>query len=217
MKIIRQGWWWMDGYEPNGEAMLRLIESAGRLCYKSEDKITPDSHKEFVKKAIGIGHHSIIEHAVIPIRIVTDRGVTHEIVRHRLASYSQESTRYCNYGSGKFGKEITVILPVQFYNLPENEPTDSLTPYGFWYRGCKYIEGTYLGMLERGSTPQEARAILPNSLKTEIVMTCNVREWRHFFTLRCSPKAHPQMRELAISMLNEFKKKIPIIFDDIVF
>jgi thymidylate synthase (FAD) len=216
VKIIKQSWEWMPGFEPNGEAILRLIESAGRLCYKSEDRITDSSHKEFVKRAISIGHHSIIEHATIPVRIITDRGVTHEIVRHRIASYSQESTRYCNYSNEKFGKEITVILPVWF----ENEHTMAIELYQHqyeeWKSGCEKAEKSYFNLLDMKQTPQEARAVLPNSLKTEIIMTCNVREWRHFFTLRASPKAHPQMRKLATSMLLGFSKAVPVIFDDIV-
>jgi len=222
MKIIRQYWEFMPGFEPNGEAMLRLIESAGRLCYKSEDRITDTSHREFVKKAIDIGHHSIIEHAVIPVRMITDRGVTHEIVRHRIASYSQESTRYCNYGSGKFGKEITVILPTQFYGIDHEYTMTTDRPisdlecqYVQWYSSMFESETRYLGMLDRKATPQEARAVLPNSLKTEIIMTANVREWRHFFTLRASPKAHPQMQELAWQMLKGFQEKVPVIFDGI--
>ena len=220
MQIIKQGWEWM--VEPDGEQMLRLIEQAGRLCYKSEDKITDTSHEEFVRRAIDIGHHSIIEHANCSVRMITDRGVTHEIVRHRIASYSQESTRYCNYGTEKFGGGITVILPVEFYDtfdIMYGESSVGVSGYDArfndWNTAMVYSEKAYLDMLAHGCSPQLARSVLPNSLKTEIIMTANVREWRHFFTLRCSKKAHPQMRDLACSMLLGFSRRIPIIFDDI--
>lgn len=224
MKIIKQYWEWLTGNEPDGEKMLRLIEQAGRVCYKSEERITGTSHYEFVKKAIAMGHLSIIEHANISVRIITDRGVTHEIVRHRLASYSQESTRYCNYSQGKFGGEITVILPVWFYNIVEkfplgpdasNDDFRDMDKQSGWEVACKEAEYNYLAALGKEQSAQEARAVLPNSLKTEIIMTCNVREWRHFFTLRCSTKAHPQMQEIARSMLRGFREKVPVIFDDI--
>lgn len=226
MKIIKQYWAWLEGNTPDGEKMLRLIEQAGRVCYKSEDKITETSHYDFVKKAIVMGHHSIIEHANVSVRIITDRGVTHEIVRHRLASYSQESTRYCNYSQGKFGGELTVILPVWFYgigDIEQKEHTVLLTDeelqtknsYQIWEQSMSQSEKKYIDLLSCKQSAQQARAVLPNSLKTEIIMTCNVREWRHFFTLRCSNKAHPQMQEIAKSMLAGFREKIPVIFDDI--
>jgi len=209
MKIIKQ--YWEFEHKIDGDEILKRIEKAGRTCYKSEDKITTDSAKKFVSGIIKSGHHSVIEHYNISARIITDRGVTHEIVRHRLVSYSQESTRYCNYSQDKFGNEITVILPVWFYDVIDNE--QSLA----WREGCKYCEKTYFILLALGQTPQQARSILPNSLKTEIVMTCNLREWRHFFSLRTSKAAHPQMRELAISMLEGFREKIPVVFDDILY
>ena len=191
----------------DGLAMLKRIEAAGRTCYKSEDKTTDDSCKEFIVKILKSGHHSVIEHESVSVRIICDRGVTHEIVRHRLASYSQESTRYCNYGKGKYGNEITVIKP-SFWE-------EDTVGYRMWLDAMRYVESIYLGLVERGASAQEARSVLPNSLKTEIVMTCNVREWRHFFKLRAAPAAHPQMREIAIPMLAEFKSLIPVIFDDI--
>lgn len=230
MQVIRQSWQFTR--EPNGEDILRQIEEAGRTCYKSEDKMTPESARAFVKKALDMGHHSVIEHANIGVRIVTDRGVTHEIVRHRIASYSQESTRYCNYAKGQFGGEITVILPVWFYDVVgEQSPVDANISLSYkqsaeylagreaqylkWFHSMECSEGYYLSLLEAGQTAQEARSVLPNSLKTEIVMTCNVREWRHFFNLRAGKAAHPQMRELALDMLTGFKKAVPVIFDDL--
>lgn len=231
MKIVKQDWDFLRPFE--APFLLSKIEQAGRLCYKSEDKITEVSAKEFVKKAINIGHHSIIEHGAISVKIITDRGVTHELVRHRLASYSQESTRYCNYSKDKFGNQVTFIVPVRFVKLHRElgrclEPADIHSPaflekygglwkrYINWYTGLTEAEHRYISALNLGESPQEARDLLPNSLKTEIVMTANPREWRHVFTLRTSPKAHPQIRALMIDMLAEFKCQFPILFDDIL-
>lgn len=196
----------------DGEKILKNIERWGRRCYKSEEKITIDSASAFVKKwVIGAGHETMIEHEKVTVSIICDRGVTHEIVRHRLASYSQESTRYCNYGSNKFGGEITVIEPC-FWNSPSEADK---AKWAIWGVAMRAVEEAYLKLTKLGATAQEARSVLPNSLKTEIVMTMNLREWRHFFRLRCSPKAHPQMREITIPLLEEFRKLIPVVFDDI--
>ncbi len=199
MKIIEQSWEFLN--KPDAEQALRLIEAAGRVCYKTEGKMGPGTAPDFIRKRIATGHHSVIEHVSITVRIITDRGVTHEIVRHRLASYSQESTRYCNYGEHKMG--IKFILPVDF----ELDDEDLAM--------LRMIENHYNRCLEKGRTPQQARYFLPNGLKTEIIMTCNVREWRHFFTLRPAPAAHAQMRALASSMLAGFKEAIPVLFEDL--
>ena len=192
----------------DGDYILKQIELAGRTAYKSEDKITPDSAKDFVKMIRGRGHLSVFEHQFVTVRVICDRGVSHEIVRHRLAAYTQESTRYCNYTKGKFGRELTVIEPC-FWTLDDEK-------YQVWKRTIEQIEAGYNKLIELGATPQEARTVLPNSLKTEIVMTMNLREWRHFFTLRTSKAAHPQMREVAIPLLKEFQKLIPVVFDDLI-
>src|SRR3989338_10861622 len=197
----------------NSEDLLKKIEKAGRTCYKSEEKITVDSAKNFIRKILKLGHESVIEHYNITVRIICDRGVTHEIVRHRMASYTQESTRYCNYSNGKFGGEITVIKPC-FWN---SDSEIDKKKYEIWEKAMKEAEKAYLELINLDASPQEARSVLPNSLKTEIVMTMNIREWRHFFKLRTSNAAHPQMREIARPLLDEFKKQIPVIFDDIVY
>lgn len=205
MKIIKPYYKIED--KLNGIEILKKIEKAGRTCYKSENKITKESAIEFVKMVLKRGHESVIEHEKATVRIICDRGVTHEIVRHRIASYSQESTRFCNYTKNKFGNEITVIKPLFFI--------EGTNAFDWWKRAMENSEKAYLDLIRLGATPQEARTVLPNSLKTEIVCTFNLREWRHFFKLRTSEAAHPQMREIAVPMLKEFKEKIPVIFDDI--
>lgn len=197
--------------EINGGAILRKLERAGRTCYKSEGKSdgTLDGACKFISSILKRGHESVIEHQSITARFICDRGVSHEIVRHRIASYSQESTRYCNYSNNDFGSELTVIEPC-FLSKNTNG-------YTGWETACLQAEISYFELLEWGCTPQEARSVLPNSLKTEVVMTANLREWRHFFKLRCSKAAHPQMREVALILLKDFKSKIPVIFDDLAF
>jgi len=184
------------------------IEKYGRICYKSGSKINIEGANTFVRKLIANGHESVIEHEKATIQIITDRGVSHEIVRHRIASYSQESTRYCNYANEKFGNEITVVEPF-FYKLDSDL-------YSIWKNSCKNAEEQYINLL-KSSSPQEARSVLPNSLKTEIIVTFNFREWRHFFRLRCSKKAHPQMRQISIPLLLEFRKRLPVLFEDIEY
>ncbi|NVO13839.1 MAG: FAD-dependent thymidylate synthase [Rhodoplanes sp.] len=182
----------------------RLIERAGRVCYKSEDKITDDSHVGFLARLAQSKHESVLEHGSISVHFVVDRGVSHELVRHRIASFSQESTRYCNYSKGKFGAEITVIQPC-FWDLASVQ-------FVHWGAACQSAENTYHALLRAGATPQEARSVLPNSLKTELVMTANPREWLHVFKLRCAPTAHPQMREVMIPLRAYFAETWPAIF-----
>lgn len=201
MKIINQRFEILtplDGYK-----ILKHLELCGRVCYKSEDDITPKSCVEFVKRIIKNGHESVLEHYSFSVRFITNRAIANEIVRHRIASFSQESTRYCNYSSDKFDNEITVIEPT--YSLGNAD----------WFLLCDYAETKYFQLLKQGVSPQLARGVLPLDLKTELIMTANLREWRHFLKLRTAPDAHPQMRELATSLLNELKKDIPVIFDDI--
>ena len=191
----------------DGTALLQKIELAGRVCYKSEAKITPDSAAGFVRRILENGHESVLEHDKLTARIVCDRGVSHEIVRHRIASYSQESTRYCNYSLDKFQNELTFIRPFFWNDDPEK--------FRVWEEAMAAAERAYLALLDLGATAQEARAVLPNSLKTELVMTMDLREWRHFFRLRAAAAAHPQMREVAVPMLRAFREAVPVILDDI--
>ena len=195
-----------------GQKVLQKLELVGRTCYKSEDKITEDSAAKFVAGLIKRGHEAMLEHVSITVKFVTDRGISHEIVRHRLASYAQESTRYCNYSQDKFGHELTFIIPDFLEYGSEG--------FKLWKDEMKQVEKTYFAMLEAGHTPQEARSVLPNSLKTELVMTANLREWRAFFKLRAANStgaAHPQMLEITRPLLDDFKSMIPVVFDDITY
>jgi thymidylate synthase (FAD) len=201
MVIVKPGFQIEDTVD--GADMLRRIERAGRTCYKSEAKITQDSAEKFVRMVIAKGHESVLEHEKATVRVVCDRGVSHEIVRHRIASYSQESTRFCDYA--KAG-EIQVIQPPGLGEI-------CLT---LWADAARTAEAIYNNMRGWGLPPEIARSVLPTCLKTEIVMTMNLREWRHFFRLRTAKAAHPQMRELTIPMLAEFKRLIPVVFEDIL-
>lgn len=192
MKIVKQSaeLLWVT---PNPE---KQIEIAGRTCYKSEDKITDESASKFVKMLHSKLHDAMIEHAVASFRIITDRGISHEIVRHRVASFAQESTRYCNYSVDKFDGEISVIEP----------PGLDGNMFFVWEAFCINSENMYKAMLSKGYKPQIARSVLPTCLKTEIVMTCNFREWIHFIKMRGSMAAHPQVREIARMIRDELKK-----------
>jgi thymidylate synthase (FAD) len=190
----------------NGDYILKHIERCGRVCYKSEDKIADGSAEKFIAGIIKRDHGAVLEHYSFTVKFICDRGVSHEIVRHRMASYCQESTRYCNYSKDSFGNEITVIEPCFFWDM---------AMYNDWYYACKAAEQKYFQLLYEGATPQEARAVLPHSLKTELIMTANLREWRHFLKLRCSKAAHPQVQEVANLLLKELQAAIPVIFDDI--
>ena len=203
-----------------GHKILKHIEKIARTCYKSEDLINDESAEKMIKKLIKMNHLAMIEHASVSVLFTCDRGVTHEIVRHRVASYAQESTRYVNYSKDKFGNEIGYIdiaggiaLDTKMKDLPV-ETIDAIISE--WHQACIDAEKHYMKMLELGATPQIARSVLNNSTKSDINVTMNLREWRHFFELRCDSPAHPQMRELVIPLLKEMSEVIPIVFDDLV-
>ena len=183
--------------------MLKKIERCGRTCYKSEDKITNDSATKFIKALLKSGHESVLEHSSITVRVVCDRGVSHELVRHRVASYSQESTRYCRYNN-----KMQFILPAKF------DKWDSVSQ-GIFYKHCELTCGMYNELLNRGLLAQDARAILPNDIKTEIVCTMNLREWRFFFIKRCAKDAHPDMQYVANMILAGVYQQLPEIFGDL--
>lgn len=205
MKVIDPSFSFM--HLPDGEFVLGHLELAARTCYKSEDKAGPDSARKLLSRIVRLGHDSVLEHIAVTVRIVCDRGVTHELVRHRLCSFSQESTRYANYAQDKFGCEITVIRP--FFWASDDQR------YAVWLSAMQACEDAYLRLVAAGATAQEARSVLPNSLKTEIVTTANIREWRHIFKLRCDKAAHPQMRQVMLPLLAAFACRIPLLFDDL--
>lgn len=208
MRVIEPSYEILTPISEGGIEELKQLERIARVCYKSEDHITEDgeSAKKLIRSLINSGHHAMLEHGVISVWFCCDRGISHELVRHRVASFAQESTRYCNYANDKFGNELTFIKPYFF--------EDSVR-YSLWEQQMKDAEETYLDLIATGAKPEEARSVLPNSLKTEIVVTANYREWRHIFELRCAPNAHPQMRELMLPLMDEFSARIPVLFDDV--
>lgn len=234
MKIVNASYEILTDISPYATCELEQIERIARTCYKSEDKIKDqgESAKELIARLIKNGHEAMLEHSQLSVKFICDRGVSHELVRHRMASFAQESTRYCNYTGDKFGKELTVIEPIVFKKM-ESELKDKIlelakddqiygeldelgTAYSYWLLSCIYAETMYMNMIRCcGVSPQIARSVLPNSLKTEIVVTANYREWRHILDLRCDKAAHPQMRELMLPLLNELHDRIPVIFDDL--
>ena len=209
MKIINAGFQILSNI--NGMEMMKDIEYIARTCYKSESMITDLSAVKMVESLINRGHEAMLEHQSISVKFIVDRGVSHELVRHRMASYAQESTRYCNYSKDKFGNELTFISPC-FWSKSSRE-------YEEWYAAMNSAEDIYFELIDWGVTPEQARTVLPNSIKTEVVMTANLREWRHFFKLRAigtTGKPHPQMLEVTVPLLAEFKALIPVVFDDLI-
>ena len=202
MRVIRPEVMVLDDLDEH--EILTCLEIAGRTAYKSEKFITDNSAKAFVRKIIKSGHESVLEHVSISVRFICDRGVTHELVRHRIAAYTQESTRYVNYEK----KGMEFIKPC-FWN-------DNGVQYNTWLEHMEACERAYNYLINANASPQEARSVLPNSLKTEIVTTMNLREWRHVMRVRTAPNAHPQMQEIMKMLLAEFRKRIPVIFEDIV-
>lgn len=205
MKIIKPAVEFIN--KPDWGKVMKTIELCGRTCYKSEHRITDNSAKVFIKNLIKRGHEAVLEHFGFTVKFVCDRGITHQIVRHRLSSFCQESTRYCRYDDDKFDNQISVIKPCFF------EPDDNF--YELWKQSCEQSEKAYFDLLEKGAKPEEARSVLPNSLKTELVMTTNIREWRHFLKLRSSLAAHPQIRELACMLLVLCDYENNVLFQDI--
>lgn len=211
MKVIQASYEILTDLSDPINTILKPIETAGRVCYKSENNITDDSCITFCKNILGRGHEAVIEHSQLSVRFTVDRAIANELVRHRIASYCQESTRYVNYSKEKFGNEIKVIGPDEDI-LPMGSDN-----YNFWWSACKSAEESYMAMLSNGVKPEIARNVLPLSTATEIIMTANIREWRSVMKLRTSARAHPQMRSIMRSLLDELKQKIPVLFDDITY
>ena len=206
MKLIKPGYEILTPID--GLTELKFIEQAARTCYRSEGAITDDgkSAKRLIRTLIQNGHEAMLEHSFLSVRFTVDRGVTHELVRHRLCSFAQESTRYCNYSGKKFGHDIRFVIP----------PFFDETQLSLWTDACARAEAAYFDLLGGGATPQEARTVLPNSTAAEIVMSGNYRQWRHILRLRTAKDAHPQMREVMCPLGAELKRRIPLIFDDCV-
>ena len=206
MKIIKPSWEIIN--EPNWDETMLQLERAMRVCYKSEDKIAEGSAEKLIRNIIKRGHESTLEHVSMSVKFICDRGVSHEMTRHRHCSFSQESTRYVKYDG-----DMEFILPCWMASV-DNITNQSEVE---WAYAMKTSESQYKHLLDEVWSPQQARAVLPNSLKTEIVMTTNIRDWRHIFKLRCDKTAHPQMRELMIPLYDYLNEKCPVLFDDIQF
>jgi thymidylate synthase (FAD) len=182
----------------------KLIERMGRIAYKSENRITDASYHNFLLQIVQRKHEAVLEFGSMTVLFVTDRGITHEQVRHRLCSFIQESTRYCNYSKDKFGNEISVIQPDGL----------STSAIEIWLDAILYAEKSYFRLIEKGCTPQQARSVLPTCTKAEIGIKANFREWRHIFGLRAiSRAAHPDMRKLMIPLYDKCRKSLPEIFE----
>lgn len=221
MKLIKQGYEILDPEVLDKEAVDRIyrrIERAGRTCYKSEDKITDGSARKFVAGLVKRGHEAMIEHAGMTVRFITDRGISHEIVRHRIASFAQMSTRYCNYSDDKFGNEITLIDCRKYMETLTSDHDKAVVAYDAWKLSCEIAEKTYLKMIENGVKPEIARGVLPNSIMTEIVVTADMREWRNIFKLRTvgtTGRPHPMIVDLTAPLLQEVAGKMPELFGDL--
>ena len=215
MRIVEPKYEILTDISEGGIKELQQIERVARVCYKSEDKITPDG--ESAKKLVGFlvkqGHEAMLEHSQLSVLFTCDRGVANELVRHRIASFAQESTRYCNYAGEKFGGELSFIIPHYLFDSTGSEKSRRM--YAQWESSCKDDENYYMHLIDLGMRPEQASCVLPLCLKTEIVVTANYREWRNIFKLRTPVVAHPQMRELMCPLLKELQSKIPVVFDDI--
>jgi len=217
MLLVKPGFEILTDVDPI--AILKRIEVAGRTCYKSDDKITEDSGRKFVAMLVKRGHESVLEHELVTVKFIVDRGVSHELVRHRLCAFSQESTRYCDYkggvafvippwcniSAGDWGTNHARTLAQVFQTPAEVE----------WHQAMYQSEERYTHLRDLGWSPQQARSVLPNSLKTEVVTTANLRQWRHILRIRTTNACHPQMTEVMRPLLLRFQELLPEIFGDI--
>lgn len=206
MKIIEPK---MEVEKFDGKAIMKRLERACRTCYRSEGSITDESYKTLLNNCITRGHESILEHEKITIRMTCDIGVYKDLTRHRIASFSVESTRYCNYGKDKFDNEIKVMRPCNI------DPNSKL--YEHWTTAMEQIEKEYLDMSKEGATADQLRMLLPHSTAAEVTMTANIREWKHIFNLRANNHAHPAIQQLLIPLLLLFKKEMPEIFSNVPY
>lgn len=193
----------------DGLKIMKNIERACRTCYRSEDKITEDSYKNLIKNCVNRGHESVLEHEKVTVRLTCDIGVYKDLTRHRIASFSIESTRYCNYGKDKWDNQIKFIKPCNIEGDSEL--------YSNWVGTMDFIEREYIAMSKNGATPDQMRMILPHSTAAEVTMTANIREWKHIFELRCSKRAHPSVQQVMIPLLLYFKEKMPEIYEGVEY
>jgi len=204
MQIVPISFQFLDPFTADdGIRMLKKIERIARVSHRSEDRVTEDSYDKFLRSVVMThGDLSVIEHVNVTVEVEVDRGITHEIVRHRIGAYTQESTRFVNYNK----------QPMRFIQPPfKSAMTDS-----FWEEAVEHLEETYLALLKEGEPPEIARSVLPNSLAAKLVITYNLRMWRYFLIMRTTKEAHPQMKLLTIPLVDRFKETIPILFEDIL-
>lgn len=205
MKIVKP---WVEIPEIDGIKIMRTLERAAKQCYRSQGNITDESYDHFLRNCISRGHESVLEHEKITVRIYSDIGSYKDLTRHRHASFSVESTRYCNYSKDKFGSEISFIDPCHI----EDEEM-----YKIWKETMENIEKNYNLMAEKGALPDQLRMMLPHSTAAEYVMTANIREWRHIFSLRAVKHTHPTVQQIMIPLLLHLKKEMPALFDEIEY
>ncbi len=205
MKIVEP---WVEVEKIDGTKIMKRIERACRTCYRSEGKITEDSYKNLIKNCITRGHESVLEHEKVTVRIYSDIGSYKDLTRHRFASFSVESTRYCSYDKDKYGNEIKFINPVYI---------EDKKVYELWQKTMQEIEKNYIEMKKLGATTDMCREVLPHSTAAEYTMTANIREWKHIFSLRANNHVHPSIRQIMIPLLKYFQKEMPEIFGDIEY
>lgn len=205
MKIVEP---WVEVEKIDGTKIMKRIERACRTCYRSEGKITEDSYKNLIKNCITRGHESVLEHEKVTVRIYSDIGSYKDLTRHRFASFSVESTRYCSYDKDKYGNEIKFINPVYI---------EDKNVYELWKKTMQEIEKNYIEMKKLGATTDMCREVLPHSTAAEYTMTANIREWKHIFSLRANNHVHPSIRQIMIPLLKYFQKEMPEIFGDIEY
>lgn len=220
MKIIKP---YIEVEKYNSVKIMKNIERACRNCYRSEDKITELSYKNLITNCINRHHESVLEHEKITVRMTCDIGVYKDLTRHRHANFSIESTRYCNYSKDKFDNQIKFIQPI-FYtdswlkaNYEGSSFNEDELKSSLWYKCMEQIEDTYNLMSKSGCKPDELRMLLPHSTAAQVVMTANIREWRHILNLRCSKATHPAIQQLLIPLLLKFQKDMPELFSDIEY
>jgi thymidylate synthase (FAD) len=209
MKIIDPTFEYISA--PTRVEAYEIIATAMRNCYRAELNAMPATDEKMVEKAMKERHLSLLEFVDVSVNITCDRGVTHELVRHRLCSFAQESTRYCNYSGEKFGRELTFVYPWWTCNAGALDTKK----YAIWEDAMRTAEARYMQMLDEGGSAQEARSVLPNSLAAKIAVKANLREWIHIFRMRCDTPAHPDMRVTMMPILISMLDLYPVVFQPV--